>query len=127
MKSLALRFLLVALLFAPASLFAQVTAQITGTVTDPTGAAVANAQVTVTSPEHGVTRTAPTNASGDFLFSALPVGTYNMSVTAPGFKKYTANGIVLQVGEKARNNVTMEVGAAQEQVTVEGTNVAQVE
>lgn len=127
MKSPALRCLVVALLFAPASLFAQVTAQITGTVTDPTGAAVSNAKVTVVSPEHGVTRTAPTNGSGDFLFSALPVGTYNMTVTAPGFKKYTANGIVLQVGEKARNNVQMEVGAAQEQVTVEGTNVAQVE
>ncbi len=77
--------------------------------------------------EHGVTRTAPTNGSGDFLFAALPVGRYNMTVTAPGFKKYTANGIALQVGEKARNDVHMQVGAAQEQVNVEGTNVAQVE
>ncbi|HEX3103906.1 MAG TPA: carboxypeptidase regulatory-like domain-containing protein [Terriglobales bacterium] len=114
-------------IFAPAMVLAQTTAQITGTVTDPTGAAVAGAQVTVVSSEHGVTRTAPTNTSGDFLFAALPVGAYNMTVTAPGFKKYTANGIVLEVGEKARNNVQMQVGAAQEQVNVEGTNVAQVE
>jgi len=52
----------------PASLCAQDTASITGTVTDPTGAAIANAQVTVSSPEHGINRTAPSNATGDYLF-----------------------------------------------------------
>src|SRR5438270_8082986 len=127
MKFSALRLLLLAFACTPAVLLAQDTAQITGTVTDPSGAAVAGAQVTVTSSEHGITRTAPTNTSGDFLFAALPVGSYNMSVTASGFKKYQANGIVLQVGEKARNNITLAVGAAQEQVNVEGSNVAQVE
>ena len=119
--------LLFALIFVPVALFAQDTAQMTGTVTDPSGAEVPNAQVTITSAEHGVTRTAPTNASGDFLFGALPVGAYDLTVTAQGFKKYQAKGIVLNVGEKARTDVQMQVGAAQETVNVEGTDVAQVE
>jgi hypothetical protein len=127
MRSLGFKFFLLVCAFMPAIVLAQDTASITGTVTDPTGAAVPNAQVTIVSGEHGISRTAPTNASGDFAFAALPVGTYNMTVIAQGFKKYQATGIVLQVGEKARNNIALEVGAAQEQVNVEGENVAQVE
>jgi len=127
MKSMLFRLLFLACVLCPAALFAQDTATITGTVTDPTGAAVANAQVTIVSPEHGVTRSAAANGSGDYLFPALPVGSYDMTVTAQGFKKYQANGIKLDVGQKARNDVRLEVGAAQEQVTVEGINVAQVE
>src|SRR5947208_9930729 len=127
MKSMLFRLLLAACMLCPAALFAQDTANITGTVTDPTGAAVANAQVTIASPERGVTRSAAANNSGVYLFPALPVGSYDMTVTAEGFKKYQANGIKLDVGQKARNDVHLEVGAAQEQVTVEGSNLAQVE
>ena len=121
------RPLLLALLFAPAFLLAQDTAQLTGTVTDPSGAAVPNAQVVVTSQGQGTSRNTTANATGQYLFAALPVGRYDLTVTAPGFKKYEAKGILLNVGQKARNNVTMAVGAAQETVNVEGTNVAQVE
>jgi len=127
MKSQFFRQLLLAFLFAPALLLAQDTAQLTGTVADPTGAAVAKAQVVITSVGQGTSRNATANASGEYLFAALPVGRYDMTVTAPGFKKYEAKGIVLNVGQKARNDVTMAVGAAQETVNVEGTNVAQVE
>jgi Carboxypeptidase regulatory-like domain len=127
MRSMLFRLVLVAFAMCPAVLFAQDTASITGTVTDPSGAAVASAQVTLTSPEKGVTRSAAANASGDYLFAALPIGAYDMSVSAPGFKKYEAKGIVLNVGEKARNDIHLQVGAAQELVNVEGTNVAQVE
>ena len=88
MKASALRFLFLAFTFAPAVLLAQDTAQITGTVTDPSGAAVGNAQVTVTSVAQGMTRTANTNSSGEYFFPALPVGSYNMTVSAEGFKKY---------------------------------------
>src|SRR5271157_571882 len=86
---------------SPFALLAQDTCSITGTVTDPTGAAIAGAQVTVASPERGIDRTAATNGSGDYLFSALPIGSYNLSVAAPGFKKYEAKGVVLRVAEKA--------------------------
>jgi hypothetical protein len=127
MRSPLFRLVLVAFALYPAALFAQDTASITGTVTDPSGAAVANAQVTVTSVDQGSARTANANSSGEYLFPALPVGSYNMTVTAQGFKKYQASGIKLDVGQKARNNVQMQVGAAQESINVEGTNVAQVE
>jgi hypothetical protein len=127
MKSKLFRVLLCAFALCPIALVAQDTASITGTVTDPSGAAVANAEVTITSTEHGIRRTATANGSGDYLFPALPIGSYDMTVTAPGFKKYEAKGIVLEVGQKARSNVQMQVGAAQETVNVEGTDVAQVE
>ncbi len=127
MRSPVIRLLILALTLSPAMVLGQDTASITGTVTDPSGATVANAQVTIASPERGITRTAAANGSGDYLFAALPVGKYDMTVTAQGFKKYQANGIKLDVGQKARNDVHLQVGAAQEQVTVEGTNVAQVE
>ena len=126
MKSV-LRNLLAVLALSSALLVAQDTASITGTVTDQTGASIPNAQVSVTSTERGETRATTTNNTGDYLFSALPVGRYNVSVSAKGFKKYQANGVILNVGEKARNDVRLEVGAEQTQVTVEGIGLAQVE
>jgi hypothetical protein len=127
MKSRLFRVFLCAFALCPIVLLAQDTASITGTVTDPSGAAVPGAQVTVTSVEQGTSRTATANSSGGYLFAALPVGSYNMTVAAQGFKKYEAKAIKLDVGQKARNDVQMQVGAAQETVNVEGTNVAQVE
>src|SRR5438046_8422378 len=127
MKFSRLTFLLLAFTIVPSILPAQDTAQITGTITDPSGAAVGNAQVTITSVEQGTTRTAVTNSSGQYLFAALPVGSYDMGVTAQGFKQYQAKGIKLNVGQKARNEVKMQVGAVEEAVNVEGTNVAEGE
>ena len=82
---------------------AQDTASITGTVTDSSGAAVPNAQIAVKNAEHGINRTGMTNDSGDYLFASLPIGSYDLIVTAPGFKKYEAKGVVLRVAEKARD------------------------
>lgn len=115
------------ILIVPALTFAQDTASITGTVSDPSGADISNAKVTIVSTEHGVTRTAPTNGSGDYDFGALPIGSYNLTVEAPGFKTYQAKGVVLRVAEKARADVSMQIGSAGIEVTVEGSNVAQVE
>jgi hypothetical protein len=110
-----------------APLLAQDTASITGTVTDQSGAAILGAQVTVSNPEHGIKRVTVSNGSGDYLVSAIPPGSYNLSITAPGFKKYEATGVILRVAEKARADASLQVGAAKEEVLVEGTNVAQVE
>src|SRR5713226_4693014 len=107
--------------------FGQDSASITGTVTDQSGAAVANAQVTVSSLDRGINNTTTTNDSGDYLVAALPIGTVSVSVSAQGFKKYEARGIVLRVGQKARNDVALQVGAIKDEITVEGSNVAQVE
>lgn len=113
--------------FLPVALPAQDTASITGTVTDPTGAAIAKAKVTLSNAEHGISRTTTTNGSGDYLLSVLPPGTYNLSIEATGFKKYEAKGIILRVAQNARANAALEVGAENTEITVEGTAVAQVE
>src|SRR5437588_2617682 len=110
-----------------AAAWAQDTASLTGTVTDSSGAAISGAQVSVNNTAQGISRQAATNGSGDFLFAALPIGSYDLAVTSTGFKKYEAKGVVLNVAEKARVNVAMQVGAATTEVIVEGSSVAQVE
>src|ERR1700685_235918 len=119
--------LLVFSLCSSAALFAQDTASITGTVTDPSGAAVPGAQVSLISAERGINRTTATNGSGDYLFASLPIGSYDLTVSDAGFKKSAANGIILRVAEKSRVNVTLEVGATNTEVIVQGQEVAQVE
>jgi hypothetical protein len=114
------------LIFCAAAL-AQDTASITGTITDPSGAAIANAKVELTNAEHGISRSATSNSSGDFLFASLPIGSYDLTVTAEGFKKYEAKGVVLRVADKARVNVALQVGTIATEVVVQGSDVAQVE
>src|SRR5713226_6269148 len=121
-----LRIVLLLVTFCGAA-WAQDTGSITGTVSDPTGATVPNADVSVTNAEQGISRAAKTNGGGEYLFAALPVGNYDLAVSAPGFKKYQAKGVVLRVADKSRVDVALQVGAISEQVVVEGTQVAQVE
>jgi Carboxypeptidase regulatory-like domain/TonB-dependent Receptor Plug Domain len=115
------------LLFCAYSAFAQDTASITGTVRDPSGAIVPAAEVKIVSNSIGLTRASTTNADGAYLAPGLPAGTYDLSVTAKGFKSYQAKGVILQVAEKARVDVTLQVGQINETVLVAGENVAQVE
>ena len=103
------------------------TGSITGTVKDPSGASIAGASVVITSPDRGITRTMSTNSTGDYNQSALPQGSYDVIVSATGFKKFQAKGVALDVAEKARVDVTLEVGAISTEVIVQGENVAQVE
>jgi hypothetical protein len=123
--SLLLRVLLLVLTVSGA-VWAQ-TGSITGTVKDPSGAAIAGATVVVTSPERGITRQMLSNSTGEYNQSALPAGSYDVIVTAPGFKKYQARGVILDVAQKARVDVTLQVGSTHTEVIVEGTAVAQVE
>src|SRR5271169_4200358 len=81
------------------------TGSITGTVKDPSGAAVAGANVVVASPDRGISRQMATNSTGEYNQSALPSGAYDVIVTATGFKKYQAKAVKLDVGEKARIDV----------------------
>ncbi len=118
--------LLVALALPLASR-AQDTGYISGTVTDKSGAAVAGADVVVTTAGGGLTRTTTSNADGAYVLAALPGGTYNLSVSAKGFQKYTAQNVVLEVAEKARIDIQLTVGAINEEIFVTGESVVQVE
>ena len=118
---------LLSLLIVPATLWAQTTGQITGTVRDNTGAVVSGANVIVTDPAKGVSRTTTSNTSGEYLVSGLGAATYDLNVASPGFKTFSAKGVVLQVGQKARVDVDLQVGAINTEVVVQGTQVAQVE
>ena len=93
-------------------------ASLNGSVVDPTGAAVPNAKVTITNPATGLTRTLQTSDVGLYRFSSLPVGTYDLSADAQGFKSARRTGIPLQVGTAASIDVALEVGSAQETISV---------
>ena len=95
-------------------------ATLSGTVTDPTGAAVPNAKVTITSPQTGLTRATTTNDAGLYSFPQLPVGGYELSVEASGFKLSKRTGIALTVGAVATVDVPLEIGGTQETVSVTG-------
>ena len=118
---------LLAIAILPLSLFAQVTGQITGTVRDNTGAVVSGAKVTVHDVAKGTDRATNSNSEGEYLLSGLGAGTYDVSVAAPGFKTYNAKALKLDVGQKARVDVEMTVGAVNTEVVVQGAEVAQVE
>lgn len=100
------------------------TGNIQGTISDPSGAVIANAQVTLTDNATGVKHQTATSNGGVFSFPNLDIGTYSLAATAPGFKKYNRTGIVLEVGSNIGINVTMEVGAANQEVHVQAEALA---
>ena len=127
-KQFRLRFLLVllvAIIAFSSSTFAQQTT-IVGTVTDPSGAAVPNVAVTVTNVATGAARTFPTNDSGQYAAVDLQVGHYTVKAEAKGFKVAEQKDIVLTIGARIRVDFQMQLGAAQETVTVEA-NAVQVQ
>jgi Carboxypeptidase regulatory-like domain/TonB-dependent Receptor Plug Domain len=105
----------------PRSMRAQTTGAITGVVTDPSGAVVPNATVTITNMGTGVAmRTLKTNDSGTYDAEALPVATYQVSVKAPGFQEAVRSDIELNVASRLGINFTLQLGAATQKVEVTG-------
>src|SRR5581483_3228484 len=96
-------------------------ATLTGVVSDPSQALVANAKVTLTDAQSGSARDTVTNHDGYFTFASVPVGTYDLTAEAPGFQQYKVSGITLSGGEKRNLNVTLAVGATTQTVDVTGT------
>ncbi|MGA8617781.1 MAG: carboxypeptidase-like regulatory domain-containing protein [Candidatus Sulfotelmatobacter sp.] len=92
-----------------------------GQVTDPSGAAVADAQVSVTNTDTNITRTVRTNAEGEYRIDLLPVGKYKVETAKTGFKKLLRAGIVLEVNVPARVDGVMHLGGTTETVTVMGS------
>src|SRR5499433_2528852 len=104
----------------PQNLAAQVatTGKITGVVNDASGAGVPDATVTVKSTALFAPKSTTTQADGSFLFDLLPLGTYELSIKASGFRTFTQTGIVLTAGFTATANAKLQVGDVTESVSV---------
>src|SRR6266852_4605151 len=100
--------------------FCQTFGEITGVVTDPSGAIVASATVTITNPQTNFTRQASTNNAGNYAFPALLPGVYNVRAEMQGFQAEVRNGVELQVQQVARIDFQLKVGSLAETVEVAG-------
>jgi hypothetical protein len=108
------------------NIWAQATAQISGTVHDQSGAVLPGVEVTATQTETGIIRMTVTNETGTFVLPNLPLGPYKVEAALSGFRTFVQTGVVLQVGSSPAINAVMEVGQVTEQVEVQA-NAAQVE
>ena len=118
----AVGLILLAIVIArPPSLSAQssATGSLTGTVTDPSGGVLPGASVTVTNRATGLVQSAVTTSAGEWTVTTLPVGQYDVSVELDGFKKTTQPNVLVEAGIARRVNVTLQVGAMTEDVTVQ--------
>ncbi|MEJ7607791.1 MAG: carboxypeptidase-like regulatory domain-containing protein [Bryobacteraceae bacterium] len=103
------------------TLYAQApTGQITGTLSDPSGAVVAAATVTATNTATNIRRETTTNQDGIFNIPALPPGVYNLQVDAKGFPRQLREALELQVGQVAKVDFTLQIGNVSETVQVTG-------
>jgi hypothetical protein len=91
---------------------------ITGTVSDPAGAVVPNAPIEAKNVATDAVYPTATSATGNYTIAQLPAGTYDLTVTVAGFKKYVRTGIIVEVAGTDRVDVALEVGAPSESVTV---------
>jgi hypothetical protein len=91
---------------------------ITGTVSDPAGAVIPNAPIEAKNVATDAVYPTATSGTGNYTIAQLPAGTYDLSVTVPGFKKYIRTGIIVEVAGTDRVDATLEVGAPTESVTV---------
>ena len=113
--------------FAPTLLAQQPTGSIEGSVTDPQGAIVQNASVSVRSVSTNATRDVTTNSGGHYRITELPPGIYEVRVSATNFKTSVASDIKVNVGQNLPLDVQLEIGVASEQVTVIGGGEAQID
>src|SRR5579864_4909766 len=118
-------YLGVTLVILGAVCFAGVSASISGTVRDPSGATIAGATVTASNTDTGISQSQKTNSAGFYSFQTLPLGHYEVSVQQPGFKGYKKTGLVLDVDAALVVDVALQVGEVKElvQVQSEATHV----
>src|SRR5229473_2493720 len=125
MKRLQFCLAVFAVLALTVSAFSQVqNGQFSGTVLDPTGAAVANAKVTVTNQGTNLSVVITTNSSGNYTAKELPIGTYKLTAEAPGFKTTSDTSVVLNAGVIAHVDFKLQIGKASEVVEVTSAAVA---
>jgi len=116
-------FLLLSLLVSPTAARAQYNASLRGTVTDPNGAVISGATVTLVDKGTNETRTAVSNNEGIYTFNALPADHFELTVERQGFKKKDVAEVALIPDQPNALNVSLEVGGTQETVTVNGSSV----
>jgi hypothetical protein len=123
-RFLRLRLYWLSLLFClPGMAFAGVGGSISGTLKDQSGAAIAGATVTLVNSDTGVQQTARTDGKGAYTFPVLPVGTYVLEVSHPGFNPYRRTGIVLDTNSALLLDVALQVGTRTDAVTVSDSAV----
>src|SRR5882724_6379414 len=104
-------FFLAAACLASGLIAQDISGTLEGTILDPSGSAVPNAKVTLRNTDRSqVVRTLVTNTSGVYSAPLLPIGNYSIKVEVAGFKAETRSGIVLNVNDDLKINLTMEVG-----------------
>jgi hypothetical protein len=116
-------FVSVLLGFAGTLALGSVNGRISGTVKDPAGAVVPEAAVTAINTETGARQTIPTDPQGVYSFPSLPVGHYDLEIRKQGFKEHQETGLTLDVNTALRVDVSLELGAASQQVTVQALAV----
>ncbi|MBV9267993.1 MAG: carboxypeptidase regulatory-like domain-containing protein [Acidobacteriaceae bacterium] len=110
--------ILLALLSVGLPAEAQFSAALSGTVSDPSGAVISGAPVTLKNQDTGAIRNTETNAQGEYRFTALAIGHYELEVNRAGFASEIRSGVTLAVGQDARVNVSLRLGTSSQRVTV---------
>src|SRR6185436_19545809 len=105
--------------FIPVIAYGQGVSSINGTVTDPSGAVIPGAKITVTEVDTSLTRTMVSSADGLYVISSLRPTRYTLRVEAAGFKNVTQTGITLLANDNVTINLKLELGSAAEAITVE--------
>src|ERR1700751_5630273 len=118
-RMIVLLVLVLSVTLVPITLQAQLsTATMFGTVTDSTGAGVANATVTLVQTETNFTRITTTKTDGSYRNEFLPIGPYRVKISAPGFKTLERSGIWLAVMQNAELNLVLDLGSTNETINV---------
>src|SRR6202030_130619 len=118
--------LVLAIIFGPTALRADVTGSILGVVHDRSQAVVAGARIVATNVQTNFKQETVSAADGSYRILALPAGTYKVTITAPGFQQYTATDVDLKVNDQLRVDVTLDVGSVTEKVEI-SANAVQVQ
>lgn len=108
----------VILVFGCAMVWAQATAQISGTIADQTGAVLPGVEVTATQTATGIARSVLSSEAGSYTLPNLPIGPYRLEAALPGFQTYSQTGIVLEVNSNAVINISLQVGNVAEKIEV---------
>src|SRR5215472_13098438 len=120
MRIPALLFAALLLIWVPADLFAQSTAEIRGTVTDTSGSVLPGVAITLTNEGTGLQRTTVSDGGGRFNFPSLPVGSYGLNAKLQGFRQFVTSNVRLNAEDIRQVDVVMPVGEVSETINVSG-------